>query len=242
MWRAVTIAGKPADVFDPPGERPRFALLYLHNSQGQTLAGVPFATQLLTRHALACVCPHGKRSWWTDRPCAEFDPTVSAERHLVDAVLPFARQRWELPPRRIGLLGVGMGGQGALKLAFRYPQALPAVAAIAPALDYHDLHGRGTPLDDMYDSKEQCRQDTAPMHLPPHEPPQHIWWCHDPDDEHWHRGGDRLHEKMGALGVEHVADLETRAAGQAEAYFEHMLTRAVDFLLAGLEKESRRLL
>lgn len=242
MWRAVTIAGKPADVLDPPGERPRFALLFLHNLQGQTLAGVASATALLQRHGLACVCPHGKRSWWADRVCAEFDPKITAERFLADSVVPFARQRWDLPPRRIGLLGVGMGGQGALKLAFRYPQAFPAVAAIAPALDCHDLYGRGTPLDDMYDSKEQCRQDTAPLHLPPHDPPPHIWWCHDPDDEHWQRGGDRLHEKMGALGIEHVADLDTRAAGQPEAYFERMLTRAVEFLLAGLEKESRRLL
>ena len=134
-----------------------------------------------------------------------------------------------------------MGGQGALRLAFKHPELFPAVAAISPAIEYHELYGRGTPLDEMYDSKEQCRQDTAIMHVHPTHYPPHLFFCVDPDDP-WYRGSDRLHEKLGALGVPHTPDLSTRAGGHSPEYFHHVADRAVRFVVAGLEQEARRLL
>ena len=157
-------------------------------------------------------------------------------------VVPFFAKRWGLHPPAIGLLGISMGGQGALRLAFRHPKVFPVAAGIASALDFHELYGQGQTLDEMYDSKEACRQDTALMHLPPYDPPPHIYFCVDPDDTAWFRGNDRLHEKMTALGVEHTADLTTEAGGHAWTYFEHMAEPAVRFLHSGLEKQSRRLL
>jgi S-formylglutathione hydrolase len=141
----------------------------------------------------------------------------------------------------VGLLGVSMGGQGALRLAFKHPELFPVVAAVAPAIEYHELYGQGHPLDEMYDSKEQCRQDTAPMHVHPARHPPHVFFCADPEDP-WSRGGDRLHEKLSALGVAHEADLTTRAGGHSWAYFDHMAGRAVRFVHAGLGQEGRRLL
>jgi S-formylglutathione hydrolase len=94
----------------------------------------------------------------------------------------------------------------------------------------------------MYNSKEQCRQDTALMHVPPFNPPPHIFFCIDPDDRQWYRGNDRLHEKLSALGVPHEIDLTTRAGGHSWDYFNHMAERTIRFVHAGLEHESRRLL
>src|SRR5262249_29656751 len=113
---------------------------------------------------------------------------------------------------------------------------------ISSAIEYHELYGQGTPLDDMYDSKEQCRQDTAPMHVHPSHYSPHIFFCIDPDDELWYRGNDRLDEKLNALGVPHEKDLTTRAGGHSWEYFNHMAERAIRFLHAGLARESRRLL
>jgi S-formylglutathione hydrolase len=197
---------------------------------------------LLEELRLACVCPHGDESWWTDRACPSFDPVLTAEKYLLDHVVPFFRERFGLTPRAIGVYGIGMGGQGALRLAFRHPKIFPVAAGVAPALDYHEIYGQGTPLDEMYDSKEQCRQDTALMHVPPYDPPPHIFFACDPDDIEWYRGSDRLHEKLGALGVEHTADLTTQAGGHSDAYFDHMAAPALRFIVDGLEKESRRLL
>jgi S-formylglutathione hydrolase len=116
------------------------------------------------------------------------------------------------------------------------------VAGIASALDFHDLYGEGTPLDSLYDSKEQCRQDTAILHVHPTQYPAHIFFCVDPDDERWFRGNDRLHEKLSALGIPHEVDLTTRAGGHSWDYFNHMAAPVERFLLAGLEQQSRRLL
>jgi S-formylglutathione hydrolase FrmB len=155
--------------------------------------------------------------------------------------VPYFGARWGVGPRAIGLLGISMGGQGALRLAFRNPAVFPVAAGIASALDYHEYYGQGLTLDEMYDSKEQCRQDTALMHVPPANPPPHLFFCIDPDDSDWYRGNDRLHEKLTALGVEHIADLTTQAGGHSWAYFNRMAEPALRFVYQGLEKESRRL-
>jgi S-formylglutathione hydrolase len=241
-WSAVAIAGKPADVYDPPGGRPRFGTLYLHPVGLETLPGNAAFTALFDELRLACVCPHGGRCWWADRVCGEFDPHLTPQRHLLDHVLPYFQARWGLAPPALGLLGISMGGQGALRLAFQHPRLFPAVAGISSAIDYHERYGQGPPLDEMYDSKEQCRQDTATLHVHPTHYPPHIFFCVDPDDRDWYRGNDRLHEKLSALGVEHECDLTTRAGGHSWAYFNSVADRAVRFVNAGLEKESLRLL
>ncbi len=240
-WTTITIADKPADVYDPP-ERPRFGVLHLHGHGLTTLRDNPTYSALFDQLHLACVCPHGERSWWGDRVCAEFDSTLAPERYLLDQVLPFFRTRWGLVPPAIGLLGISMGGQGALRLAFKHPEVFPVAAGIASAIEYHELYGQGLPIDDMYDSKEQCRQDTAPMHIHPSQYPPYLFFCIDPADRDWYRGNDRLHEKLNALGVPHEIDFTTQAGGHTWDYFNHMADRAVRFVHAGLEKQSRRLL
>lgn len=242
-WTSVDINGKPADVYSPAGtDRPRFAVLHLHPLGLETLRDRPAFTRVFDALGLGCVCPHGQRCWWADRVCPEFDPQLTPEKHLLHNVLPFFKERWGLEPRSIGLQGISMGGQGALRLAFKYPHLFPVAAAISPAFEYHELYGQGTPLDEMYDSKEQCRQDTAIMHVPPHHPPPHLFFCIDPADSRWFRGNDRLHEKLNALGVPHQAVLTTRAGGHSWDYFNHMAERVERFVYAGLEQESRRLL
>jgi pimeloyl-ACP methyl ester carboxylesterase len=239
-WSRQAIGGKDADVLDPPG-KPRFGVIFLHGIGQETLAGNETWTNILAQRGLACVCPHGQRSWWLDRVCAEFDPALTAERHILDHVVPFFRERWGIGPRAIGICGISMGGQGALRLAFRHPQLFPAAAGIASAIDFHELYGSGSTLDDMYDSKEQCRQDTALMHIRPEYPP-HLFFCIDPDDVDWYRGNDRLHEKLSALGVPHNMDLTTQAGGHSWTYFNRMAEPTLRFVAEGLTQESRRLL
>ena len=242
-WQTIDLAGKPAEVYAPAGEgRPRFGILYLAPLGQDSLAGNTAFTRLFDEMRLGCVCPHGRRSWWVDRVSPEFDPAVTPERHLLANVVPHFDTAWGLKPPAIGLLGLSMGGQAALRLAFKYPQTFPVVAALSAAIEYHELYGLGTPLDEAYDSKEQCRQDTVAMHVHPANHPPHVFFACDPDDTDWHRGNDRLHEKLAALGAEHECDLTTRAGGHSWAYFNALAGRAVRFVNAGLEQMSRRLL
>jgi S-formylglutathione hydrolase len=246
-WTRTEIADKAADVYEPPPtpgatRLARFGVLFLHPVGLETLVGNTAFTRLFDEYKLVCVSPHAGRCWWVDRPCREFDPVLTPEKYLLEHVLPFFRQRWNLMPRAIGLLGISMGGQGALRLSFKYPEIFPVAAGISSAIEYQELYGEGTPIDDMYDSKEQCRQDTALMHVPPFKPPPHIFFCIDPADWRWHRGNDRLHEKLNALGVPHTCDLTTEAGGHSWQYFNHMAEPAIRFIHSGLEQESRRLL
>lgn len=242
-WSRVEVAGKAADVFDPPGGgRVRSAVLFLHAVGRESPADSAAYTAELARHGLACCAPHGARSWWADRVCPEFDPALTAEKHLLDNVVPWMRGRWGLGPRAVAAAGISMGGQGAVRLGFKYPDRFPVVAGVASAFDYHELHGEGTPLDDMYESRERCRLDTAILHLNPVRYPPHVWFACDPDDERWYRGNDRLREKLAAYGVPHTADLDTRAGGHSWAYFDAMARPMFAFVAEGLEKESRRLM
>jgi S-formylglutathione hydrolase len=239
MWQSVTIGGKSATLFEPAGG-PRYGVIYLHTYNQEALAGNADFTKLFEELKLGCVCPPGGRCWWVDRICAEFDSTVSPERFILQSIAPFLRQRWQLGPRGIALLGIDMGGQGALRLAFKRPNEFPVVAAIAPSIEYHELYWSGTPIDELYASKEECRQDTAPMHIHPTEFPPHMFFATDPLDP-WSRGADRLHEKLAALGIAHECDLDTKAGGHTWDYFNAMAPPAVRFLATGLERESRRL-
>jgi S-formylglutathione hydrolase len=240
-WIREEIAGRPADVFLPT-QAGHFGLLDLHPVSGTTLAQSVVFSEVLEELGLTCLCPHAPECWWVDRPCPDFHPVYTPERYLLDAVLPYFATRWGLRPPAIGLSGISMGGQGALRLAFRHPHIFPVVAAIAPALEFHQWYGRGGPLDVMYDSKEQARQDTAILHLHPVQWPPHLFFCIDPTDQEWWRGADRLKEKMMALGVPHECDLSTQAGGHSWTYFEAMSNRALRFVMAGLEKQAKRLL
>ena len=237
-WSRTAVAGKPADAFDPPGGS-RFALLYLHPVGMESLSDNAAWTAELARHRIACCAPVGMRSWWADRVCPEFDPELTAERHLLVNVLPWMAARWG---KVAAVAGISMGGQGALRLGFKYPDLFPVVAGLASAIEYERWYGQGTPLDDMYRSREACRQDTAGLHIQPNKYPPHIWFTCDPADAEWHRGNDRLHEKLLALGVPHEADLETEMGGHTWAYFDGMAPTLFTWLNAAMAKQARRLM
>jgi enterochelin esterase-like enzyme len=54
---------------------------------------------------------------------------------VIDELIPFCqRQGLGRPPQRIGIIGISMGGYGALLLAEKYPRLFAAAAAISPAI------------------------------------------------------------------------------------------------------------
>ena len=72
-----------------------------------------------------------------------------------------------------------MGGQGALRFAFKHPQLFPIVAAISPAIDYQMRYydEEEVTIPQMYDDPKQARQDTATLHVHPLNWPRNIWFC-----------------------------------------------------------------
>lgn len=239
-WSQVEIAGKTADVYEPASiAEPQFAVIFLHGHGLITLRDNPVYTRELERYGMVAVCPHGQRSWWGEQICQEFDPAIPPARYIREQVLAYIAERWNLHPPRIALLGVSMGGQGALRIAYRAARIFPVVAALAPAVDFQIWHGRGLPLDDLYPTREAARQDTATLLLHPLAWPRHQWLACDPMDVEWFDGVERLASKLSSTGIPFESDLVTSRGGHSWDYFNHMAPRVMQFLHSRLEQEGR---
>jgi pimeloyl-ACP methyl ester carboxylesterase len=231
-WQRIEIAGRPADLLElNPSIVASRVVIFLHDFDAHTLRASAAFTAELARRGLRAVCPIADRSWWTTVPCPDFDATQSPLDFVHGSVVAAIRDRWQVEPPAIGLLGIGMGGQGVLQLAYRWPRDFPTVAAIAPAVDFHNWYGYGLSLDAMFASKESARQETATLHLHPLNWPKRQFICCDPADEYWFEGSDRLAMKLSSMGIPYERDLTTTAGGHDWRYFEKMAPRALDFIL-----------
>jgi S-formylglutathione hydrolase FrmB len=216
-------------------------IIYLHGVHQNRLDDKqPFLNEF-DKHGLAVVVPWTKRSWWTDRICREFDPQISAQQHLIENVLPFVEKELRAAAPRIALLGTSMGGQGALRFSYKFPDKFPIAAAISPAIDYQSRYNEGDEtIPQMYGDPEAARQDTATLHIHPLNWPRHQFFCCDPEDYRWWESADRLRMKLYSLGVPHVCDLETSGGGHGFEYYNKMAPRAIEFIVERLGQERRR--
>ena len=236
-WSQVEIGGKLADVFEPAASVvPQQAVLHLHGHGLTTLKDNPIFSAELNRHGLRAICPHGQRSWWLDVICDEFDRQQTPLQFVREMVIPYMRDRWNVAPPGIGLTGISMGGQGVLQLAYRFAREFPVVAAISPAVDFHNWHGQGLPLDEMFHTPEAARQQTATLQVVPLGWPQHQMIVCDPTDADWFESSQRLTSKLFSSGIPFESDLETTAGGHSWDYFETMAPAVMAFVAERLAR------
>lgn len=244
-WSEVEVAGHSCDIFEPSIPNPNgYVVIYLHGVHQGRLADQPVFSRLFNTHGLRVVGPRTARSWWTDRICREFDPDLTAHDYVLDHVMPFIKKTYHAEPPRIALLGTSMGGQGALRFAYKFPDLFPVVAAISPAVDYQqrleDPEEDDDPLFEMYVDPESARQDTAILHIHPLNWPRNQFFCCDPMDYRWFNSADRLRMKLSSLGVPFECDLETSAGGHGFEYYNVMAEQAVNFIVNALNSERLR--
>ena len=147
MWTAETIAGRDAEIFLPSGPV-RFPLLFLTDWDDQSPRDRPVWERLFEEFQLAVHVLKTGDWWWADRPAPGFPDGLTPQAWLMTRALPWLRQRHATHP--LGVIGVGAGGAAALRLGFRFPKEFRAVASIEGAVDFQELHGRGSSLDEMY--------------------------------------------------------------------------------------------
>lgn len=241
-WREVEIGGKRADLFVPTQlKEPRRAILFLHGHAKITLKENAVYTALLEQHGLIALCPDGGRSWWGNRISRDFDEQIAPIPFLIEQVLPWLDAEFGIQPPAIGLFGISMGGQGALRLSYGHPNLFPVVVALSPIIDFHQLYGHGLPLDEIFPNAEAARQETVVLHLHPLNWPRHQLLLCDPQDHDWFEGFDRLLGKLRSTGIPFESDTTTRAGGHSWTYFNHQAPRILDFLIERLEKERLRI-
>ena len=247
-WSAIIVDGHDCELFAPPEAAAGRAVIYLHDLHGRFLQESAGLRDAIEAARLPTIAPRGGRSWWLDKPLPSFDARMAPERFVVDNVRAEVVRRFGVQPPGIALLGIGMGGQGALRIAYRHPAVFPIAAAIAPAIDFHQgMRDAGNRDDgelfdalwELYGDVEPARQDTAILHVHPLNWPRYQWFASDPADWHWHDGAARLHSKLVALGIPHEWLLESR--GSPETFNDEVAPEAIRFVVAALDKESRRL-
>ncbi len=243
-WSEVMVAGHPCDVYEPPRRHEHgYVLVYLHGVHANRLIDETVFIEQFARHGLPVIAPITGQSWWSDKIYDQFDPKITAERYVLDHVLAFIKEHWNAAPPKIGLFGTSMGGQGALRLAYKHPNIFPVVAGISPAIDYQLRFKDGDEvLMQMYADAEAVRQDTATLHIHPLNWPRHQFFCCCPTDDRWWESADRLRMKLYSLGVPHVCDLETAGGGHGFQYYNAMAERTINFLAERLDKERLRVL
>jgi S-formylglutathione hydrolase FrmB len=242
-WTLIDLRGHACRLYEPPSPNPNnYTVVYLHCSESVSLRTYEPFVREFDRHGLRVVEPVTGRSWWTDRIWPEIDEQISAEAYVLQHVLPLVAERWQSRPPQLALLGISMGGQGALRMAYKYPNVFPTVAAIAPAIDFQKRIDEGVDpgLEFMYGDSETARQDSALLHIHPLNWPRNQFFCCDPTDTRWHDSADRLRMKLWSLGVPFEWDLETEAGGHSFKYACHMAERAIGFLAQRLDQERRR--
>lgn len=242
-WTETEVAGHPCDLYEPP--RPSEhgdAVVYLHGVHLNRLVDQPAFTEQFARHGLRVIAPRTGPTWWTDRITEVFDVEMSAETYVLGHVMPYVAGRWGSRPPRIALLGTSMGGQGALRMAFKHPDTFPVVAAISPAIDCQWRMERGDPvLEELYGDPESARQDTALLHIHPLNWPRHIFFACDPGDDPWFESAEKLQMKLASLGIPFECDLESEAGGHGFAYYSAVADKAVGFIAQRLERERLRI-
>ena len=237
MWQTTEIAGRPADILTPESATPYSgAVIYLHGYSGESLRGHVEFTDRLLHAGLPVVCPSGGHSWWLDVPSPEFASGLTPMQYLIQHVTPWIAANWHVEPPSIALLGVSMGAQGALNLAYRHALKYPVVAAISPAIDFDRIYGKGFFVEELFESAEQARQETVALHLHPLNWPKHQFFCSDPLDRNWHDGSLRLASKLISSGVPFERDLETSHGGHGWPYFNQMAATAIDHIVHGLRR------
>ncbi len=259
-WETCEVGGHEVRYWLPTKRTGPFALLFLHDVDSKPLEDVPGARQLMEKLNWPIICPQASESWWLDRIVTDFDATVSPMHWLLEQVVPWAMQRFTIPPRGLALLGIGMGGQGVLQLAFTQGERFPVVVSLQAAIAFDQLYGQGTCLDQCYTSPEHARQYTAGMLVNPHQTSKSLSLIAHPNDPLWYRGNDRLREKLVAVGVPAIVGVpplggagagstltvEPAKAGTptggTPTWWEEQLGFASKYIQAAMQAESRRLL
>jgi enterochelin esterase-like enzyme len=134
----------------PPGHGPgsQLPLVVVLHGYGATsanaLSGLTLGQACALRvngralHPMALVAPDGGNGYWHAHPGD--DPMGM----VVDELIPMCQsQGLGRPTHGIGVLGISMGGYGAVLMGEKHPQLFSAIAAISPAIwtTYAEAHG-----------------------------------------------------------------------------------------------------
>ncbi len=235
MWSTASIAGKNVLIHEPPTGPPS-GILFLLDEASPPFADAAFRSFVESSPYL-WLFAFPVQSWWCEVHYPPFHPEITPADFVRQHCMTWLKKRLE--SSRIALAGIGCGGQAALKWAIQQPTEYSTVAAFDAAIDLFEIYGMGHTLDAIYPTVEKLRQQSASLHLQSYPFPDAIWMAVSPDSP-WHRGNDRLHEKLNVLGAPHTYELYPGLPAEPGWFDPEMLDSLKRFLDANLNKPFRR--
>ncbi len=215
------------------------AILFLHDLDGVTPFDRESWRTLIEASSLPVICPRAGRTWWLPVATPGFE--IGPLNWVVQAIVPWIEQELGIRPPRLAVIGVGMGGGGALNLAFRHARKIPVVAAISPAIDFHEAQEVDPLLGEVFATREAARQQTPTLHLHPLNWPLAMRMACDPSDPLWFDGCERLASKLDSSSIPYDRDFTTTTGGNREAYDAAQLRIALEYVREKLPHATRQL-
>jgi len=239
-WVRSKCGGHPLEAWEPASGPFTEAIVFFHDLDAQPPSEQDDWRALIETCPVPVICPLSGRSWWLSVPTTEF-PEGGPLGWVRSEIVPWIEQRWSIKPPHLGLIGVGMGGSGALNLAYRFARQFPVVAAISAAIDFHQYQPLEPSLSAVFETVEAARQETATLHLHPLNWPLSQRIACDPLDRHWLDGCERLASKLGSSGIPFDRDFQTTTRGDRKSYDSQQLRIAIDYVLHSLPAAARQL-
>lgn len=225
--------GHPVEAWEPATRESQTAILLFHDLDGVHPSQRPDWRSLIEAAPVPIVCPLSGRSWWLGQPSSDF-PGGGSLGWVAGSVVDWIRDQWQITPPSIGIIGVGMGGNGALNLSYRHARRFPVVAVISAAVDFHLYQPSEPVLQEVFGSVEAARQETATLHLHPLNWPlsQRIA-CH-PSDPYWFDGCERLASKLTSSGIPFDSHLQSSRQFDRQIYDQQELQVSIDYVVRNL--------
>lgn len=239
-WIQANVGGHPVEAWVPEVCSTPEAILFLHDLDAIATSQHETWRAILESSSVPVICPLAGRTWWLSIPTTQF-PENGPLGWVREEVVPYIEQTWQMKPPRIGIIGIGMGGQGALNLSYRSARQFPVVAVISAAIDFHPYQASEPALSEVFESVEAARQETATLHLHPLNWPlsQRIA-CH-PADRFWFDGCERLASKLDSSGIPFERELGSLTAFDRTLYESRQLRLSIEYVLANLASAARQL-
>lgn len=239
-WLTDSCEDHPLDLFLPTTASPESGLLiWLPGYDGWSPREDPHWTAALDDASLVTIVPQASRCCWTPVVEPSFGASGSPLDFLQSSLTAWARERFGADVR-FSVTGVELGGQGALQLAYRQPRLFPIVAAISPKIDLESWWGFGLTLDDLFESGEAARQQSATLHLHPLNWPRYQLLLCDPEDPYAYDGTLTLASKLSSSGIPYQKDFETTHGGFGPQYASAVAGRVAQFCRDSLKHLASR--
>ncbi|RLS58429.1 MAG: hypothetical protein DWH91_02335, partial [Planctomycetota bacterium] len=122
-WNTHTVVAGELDVWTPEHPTTDGVILFLHDWDAVTPLERDDWRTIVEASPLTVVCPRAGRTWWLPVPVPGYG---EGPLHWVSHdVVPWIESTMGVRPPHVAVIGIGMGGGGALNLAFRHARRIP---------------------------------------------------------------------------------------------------------------------